>query len=83
MDVDIAPSAPNGSAPPIKKFTPPLDPATQDTVPEAVVYLRLLLILANLDAGKVKEVSCLDPVHLHRAAADQDRPGSLPWRPLR
>ncbi|WVR07220.1 hypothetical protein IAU60_004261 [Kwoniella sp. DSM 27419] len=37
-----------------KKFTPPVD-ASGDLLPEAVMYVRLLLILANLDAGKVKE----------------------------
>lgn len=40
-----------------KKFSPPLDGVTQDLIPEAVAYLRLLLVLMNLDAGKVQEVS--------------------------
>jgi 26S proteasome regulatory subunit N3 len=47
------------SAAQAKKFSPPLDGISQDLIPEAVVYLRLLLILMNLDAGKVKEVSQL------------------------
>ncbi|KAI9639580.1 proteasome regulatory subunit C-terminal-domain-containing protein [Dioszegia hungarica] len=38
-----------------KKFSPPLDGVSQDLIPEAVAYLRLLLILMNLDAGKVEE----------------------------
>lgn len=40
---------------PAKKYTAPVDSATQDLIPEGVVYLRLLLILAALDAGKVAE----------------------------
>jgi 26S proteasome regulatory subunit N3 len=42
-------------APP--KYTAPVDPTTGDLLPECTVYLRLLLILANLDAGHVKQVS--------------------------
>lgn len=38
-----------------KKYTAPVDPATNDLIPEAVVYLRLLLILAAIDAGKIHE----------------------------
>lgn len=41
-----------------RKFTPPVDAATGDLLVEGIVYLRLLLILLNLDAGKVEEVSC-------------------------
>ena len=40
-----------------KKFSPPIDPTNQDLLPECIVYLRLLLLLANLDAGKIQEVS--------------------------
>ena len=46
-------------APPAaKKYTPPIDQPTGDLIPEGTVYLRLLLVLLNLDAGKVVEV-CL------------------------
>ncbi|WVW83688.1 hypothetical protein I302_105709 [Kwoniella bestiolae CBS 10118] len=38
-----------------KKFSPPLDNGGNDLVPEGIIYLRLLLILLNLDAGKVVE----------------------------
>nr|WRH23619.1 Fructose-1-6-bisphosphatase [Naematelia aurantialba] len=48
-----APTA--GAAAASKKYTPPTDAATGDLVPEGAVYLRLLLILANLDAGKSQE----------------------------
>ncbi|OCF36915.1 26S proteasome regulatory subunit N3 [Kwoniella heveanensis BCC8398] len=37
-----------------KAYTPPVD-ASGDLLPEGVMYLRLLLILANLDAGKINE----------------------------
>ncbi|WVQ77238.1 hypothetical protein IAR50_006921 [Cryptococcus sp. DSM 104548] len=40
---------------PKKKFSPPLDSSSSDLIPEAIVYLRLLLLLKSLDAGKVKE----------------------------
>ncbi|RXK36841.1 26S proteasome regulatory subunit N3 [Tremella mesenterica] len=40
-----------------KKYTPPLDPQTGDLIPEGVVYLRLLLVLLNLDAGRVVEAT--------------------------
>jgi 26S proteasome regulatory subunit N3 len=39
-----------------KKYSPPVDAATGDLVIEGVIYLRLLLILLNLDAGKVEQV---------------------------
>lgn len=42
------------AAPP-KKYVAPVDQSTQDLIPEAIVYLRLLLVLAALDAGKVAE----------------------------
>ncbi|WVQ99237.1 hypothetical protein IAU59_006369 [Kwoniella sp. CBS 9459] len=38
-----------------RAYTPPVD-ASGDLLPEGVMYLRLLLILANLDAGKINEV---------------------------
>ncbi|ADV20103.1 26S proteasome regulatory subunit N3 [Cryptococcus gattii E566] len=50
----IAAEAATGPSPK-KKFVPPIDPATGDLLPEGIVYLRLLLILANLDAGRVVE----------------------------
>lgn len=50
---EAGPSAPTVSV--AKKYTPPIDSATNDLIPEAVVYLRLLLLLAALDAGKVAE----------------------------
>jgi len=43
------------AAPP--KYIVPVDAATGDLVLEGTVYIRLLLILANLDAQRVKEVS--------------------------
>jgi 26S proteasome regulatory subunit N3 len=42
-----------------KKYTAPLDGQSGDLIIEATAYLRLLLVLMNLDAGKVEEVSCL------------------------
>ena len=39
------------------KYTAPIDPITGDLMPECTVYLRLLLILANLDAARVQQVS--------------------------
>ncbi|KAL1405436.1 26S proteasome non-ATPase regulatory subunit [Vanrija albida] len=54
MDVDGA-ATPAPEAAVVKKFTPPLDSATNDLLPEAIVYLRLLIILGALDAGKVVE----------------------------
>lgn len=39
------------------KYIVPVDAATSDLVLEGSAYLRLLLILANLDAQRVKEVS--------------------------
>lgn len=63
MEVDTSVPATEGTAAgaatgpsPKKKFVPLIDPATGDLLPEAIVYLRLLLILANLDAGRVVEV---------------------------
>lgn len=41
-----------------KAYVPQADPITGDLVPECAAYLRLLIILANLDAKRVKEVSC-------------------------
>ncbi|OCF76375.1 26S proteasome regulatory subunit N3 [Kwoniella mangroviensis CBS 8886] len=38
-----------------KKFSSPLDNSGNDLIPEGIIYLRLLLILLNLDAGKVVE----------------------------
>ncbi|ODO08966.1 26S proteasome regulatory subunit N3 [Cryptococcus wingfieldii CBS 7118] len=68
MDVDASPfteattepAAPGTTTPaptptPKKKFSPPLDSSSSDLIPEGVVYLRLLLLLKNLDAGNVKE----------------------------
>jgi 26S proteasome regulatory subunit N3 len=42
-----------------RKYSPPLDAQSGDLIPEGVVYLRLLLVLMNLDAGKVEEVCSL------------------------
>lgn len=58
MEVDSsAPAAEGTTVPtPKKKFVPPIYPATGDLLPEGIVYLRLLLILANLDAGRIIEV---------------------------
>lgn len=58
MEVDSsAPAAEGTTVPtPKKKFVAPIYPATGDLLPEGIVYLRLLLILANLDAGRIIEV---------------------------
>lgn len=58
MEIDSSiPAAEGTTAPtPKKKFVPPIYSATGDLLPEGIVYLRLLLILANLDAGRVVEV---------------------------
>ena len=40
-----------------RKYTAPVDGQTEDLILEGTAYLRLLLILLNLDAGKVEEVS--------------------------
>lgn len=63
MDVDAAPagetegsassSTTPASAP--KKYTPPVDPNSNTLIPEAVMYIRLLLILAAIDAGQIAE----------------------------
>ena len=45
------------------KYIVPVDAATGDLVLEGSAYLRLLLILANLDAQRVKEVSDLSRHH--------------------
>jgi 26S proteasome regulatory subunit N3 len=42
-----------------KKYTAPLDGQSGDLIIEGTAYLRLLLVLMNLDAGKVEEVSFL------------------------
>lgn len=57
-------------APAPKKYTAPVDSATQDLIPEGVVYLRLLLILAALDAGKVAEAGAFakETIELIQAA---------------
>ncbi|WRT66189.1 uncharacterized protein IL334_003142 [Kwoniella shivajii] len=55
MEVDSAPTTTDGSTTSTKKkFSPPLD-SNGDLIPEGIMYLRLLLILSNLDAGKVVE----------------------------
>ena len=60
MEVDPAQAAETSATPSIRKFNPPIDPFTQDLLPECIIYLRLLLILANLDAGRIQEVGHLD-----------------------
>nr|ODN97792.1 26S proteasome regulatory subunit N3 [Cryptococcus depauperatus CBS 7855] len=71
MEVDVptpalmVPAASSGTATPTvttesvpkKKFVPPIDPSTGDLLPEGIVYIRLLLVLMNLDAGRVKEAA--------------------------
>ncbi len=69
MDVDPIPTPDPAATPSSKKSTPPIDPIDQDLLPECIVYLRLLLILANLDAGKVQEV-CHLPRRRRSAKAD-------------
>ncbi|WWC61685.1 uncharacterized protein I303_104270 [Kwoniella dejecticola CBS 10117] len=44
----------NGASTTQKKNSPPTD-AGGDLIPEGIMYLRLLLILQNLDAGKIAE----------------------------
>ena len=46
------------------KYTAPVDGQTEDLILEGTAYLRLLLVLMNLDAGKVEEVSQLDDLRL-------------------
>ena len=60
MEIDSAPAASKDttSTQP-RKFSPPIDPNTHDLFPEGTIYIRLLLILANLDAERVKEVRSL------------------------
>lgn len=67
MEIDSSiPAAEGTTAPtPKKKFVPPIYSATGDLLPEGIVYLRLLLILANLDAGRVVEV-CFFSIHSKR-----------------
>lgn len=48
-------ATPSVPVPAGKRFAPPIDAHTQDTIAEVTVYLRLLIILANLDHGKVQE----------------------------
>ncbi|KAK8864225.1 hypothetical protein IAR55_001471 [Kwoniella newhampshirensis] len=59
MEIDPTPAKAEESntTPPTtkKKFTPPIDGSTGDLLPEAVMYIRLLIILLNLDAGRIKE----------------------------
>lgn len=61
MDVDQAAEGedPSGSASTStaqsKKYTPPVDQTTNDLIPEGIIYLRLLIILAAIDAGKIAE----------------------------
>jgi 26S proteasome regulatory subunit N3 len=45
------------SKPSPRKYTAPVDGQTEDLILEGTAYLRLLLVLMNLDAGKVEEVS--------------------------
>lgn len=40
-----------------KKYNAPVDGQSGDLIIEGTAYLRLLLVLMNLDAGKVEEVS--------------------------
>lgn len=75
MDVDAAPAAAaDGTVAPVastsKKYTPPVDSSNGDLIPEGVVYLRLLLLLAALDAGKVVEAGefALETVEMVQAA---------------
>jgi hypothetical protein len=59
MDVDTSTEAPPTSATTstvAKKFTPPINATTGDLLPECTAYIRLLLILANLDAGHIEQV---------------------------
>lgn len=42
------------------RYIAPVDGQTEDLILEGTAYLRLLLILLNLDAGKVEEVSPLE-----------------------
>ena len=41
-------------AAPAFKYTAPVDPLTGDLLPEGTVFLRLLLLLAVIDAGDLK-----------------------------
>ncbi|KAK4687212.1 26S proteasome regulatory subunit N3, partial [Tremellales sp. Uapishka_1] len=56
MEIDSTPAAEEAAPAAVKKaFSPPIDAATQDLLPEGIVYLRLLILLSALDAGKVQE----------------------------
>lgn len=55
MEVDTVEE--KGEAPK-KAYTAPIDPITNDLVIEGTIYLRLLLILLNLDAGRTQLVCC-------------------------
>lgn len=45
-----------------KKYNAPVDGQSGDLIIEGTAYLRLLLVLMNLDAGKVEEVSLHCPI---------------------
>ncbi|WWC89523.1 uncharacterized protein L201_004447 [Kwoniella dendrophila CBS 6074] len=63
MEIDPTPTTDDASkdkeattqSQPKKKFSPPLDSSGNELIPEGVMYLRLLLILLNLDAGNTVE----------------------------
>lgn len=60
MDVDAPVTEETSATRPAavsRKYVAPVDPASGDLIPEGVVYLRLLLLLANIDAGKIEQVS--------------------------
>lgn len=60
MDVDAPVTEETSATKPAavsRKYVAPVDPASGDLIPEGVVYLRLLLLLANIDAGKIEQVS--------------------------
>lgn len=87
MEVDTPVPATEGTAAeagtspsPKKKFVPPIDPATGDLLPEGIVYLRLLLILANLDAGRVVEVCFFYSLQKEKRQEDKALISLLGWR---
>lgn len=60
MDVDAPVAEETSATKPTtvsRRYVAPVDPASGDLIPEGVVYLRLLLLLANIDAGKIEPVS--------------------------
>ena len=59
----------------LKSFQPPVDGVVKDLIAEAIIYICLLVIVANIDAGNLTDVSW------NNAAEADVRRGSLRSRP--